>query len=155
MLTKTLSVAAIKSGSVIDHITAGQALAILQMLKLTKGKGQVTVGLNLPSEKLGAKDLIKIEDLELSPEQGNKIAILAPHATITIIQDYEVNNKFRVTLPDRIYGIITCPNPTCITHSEGMKGSFVVSPRARRVDLRCHYCSIQFRFDDIQLGENS
>ena len=66
MVTKSLSVAAIRNGTVFDHIKAGNALRIIRLLDLAKEGHQVTVGLNLPSKELGVKDLIKVEGREIS-----------------------------------------------------------------------------------------
>lgn len=146
----TLSVAAIKNGTVIDHITAGHALRIVRLLNLSGQGNTVTVGLNLPSRQLTQKDLIKVENRELTPNEANEIAILSPHATINIIKNYTVTKKFSVTLPGMIEGVIVCPNPACITNHEKMPTKFRVEANKKMVQVRCQYCEKSFRESDIK-----
>ena len=139
--TPTLRVAKIREGTVIDHITAGYALIVLKILGITGREGfVVSVAMNVPSKKLGRKDVVKIEGRELSPEEVNKIALVAPRATINIIRDYEVVEKHRVRLPRTIRNIVRCVNPACITNArEPVEPIFyVVSEEPLR--LKCHYC---------------
>ena len=104
--SKTLSVSAIKDGTVIDHVASGRALQIIRVLNLSANNQTVTVGLNLPSRAMGHKDLIKVEGLELSADEANRVAILAPEATMNIIKNYEVVKKFPVTIPEIIERLI-------------------------------------------------
>ncbi|MEM3736599.1 MAG: aspartate carbamoyltransferase regulatory subunit [Candidatus Bathyarchaeia archaeon] len=136
-----LRVKKIRDGTVIDHITAGNALAVLRILGV-KGREGVVVSLlmNAPSEKLGKKDIVKIEGRELSQSEVDKIALLAPRATINIIRDYEVVDKKEVRIPRIIKEILKCPNPTCITNSrEPVKTTFIVQ-REDPPLLKCYYC---------------
>jgi aspartate carbamoyltransferase regulatory subunit len=78
--------------------------------------------------------------MELSPRKVNAIALIAPTATISIIRDSKVREKRSVSLPDRIAGVLRCPNPNCITnHGEPVESEFEVY-RRRPVTLRCVYC---------------
>jgi aspartate carbamoyltransferase regulatory subunit len=149
MLTKSLPVAAIKSGTVLDHITAGQALKIIRILNLAKHKKRVSVGLNLPSCSGGLKDLIKVEDRELSEEEAGQVAVLAPKATINIIRDFEVCKKFQVSMPPVLENVIVCPNRQCISNHERMKSFFFVQRQIQETKLICKYCRNHFRQDDI------
>ncbi len=146
--TKELSVAAIRQGTVIDHITAGQALLIARILRLPMADKIVTIGLNLPSKLMHTKDLIKVEGRELSPEEANQVALFAPEATISIIRDYHTVKKFAVSLPENISGFIVCPNPKCITNNERMFSNFTVIA-GQQIKVRCHYCEKIFRRDEI------
>ncbi|MBN2461393.1 MAG: aspartate carbamoyltransferase regulatory subunit, partial [Candidatus Cloacimonetes bacterium] len=83
---KQIKVNAIKNGTVIDHITAGKVLKVIEILDLA-GSDVVMIGMNLPSNKLNKKDILKIENRELSPDEVNSIALIAPKATLIIIQD--------------------------------------------------------------------
>lgn len=136
-----LRVRSIKSGTVIDHITAGNALNVLKILGISGGtKAIVSVVMNVPSERSssGRKDIVKIEDRELIPEEVDKIALIAPHATINIIRDYEVAQKNPVVLPDTISCIVKCPNLNCISNSnEPVFSKFKVLDSCV---LRCVYC---------------
>ena len=102
----------IKNGTVIDHITAGQALRIIHLLALRIAKHTVTLGLNLPSKRLGRKDLIKIENRILTAEEANEIMVFAPEATINIIENFKVIEKINTHLPASIKDVFYCPNST-------------------------------------------
>lgn len=138
---KELRVSKIKTGTVIDHITSGKALAVLRILNITGQTGAIiSVLMNVPSEMHGKKDVIKVENRKLTEEEVNKIALAAPNATINIIKDFKVTEKKSVELPEFIEGIIKCSNPGCITNT-----SEPVIPRFRivsktPVNLRCVYC---------------
>ncbi|MDI9619731.1 MAG: aspartate carbamoyltransferase regulatory subunit [Candidatus Nezhaarchaeota archaeon] len=138
---RELRVQKIKDGVVIDHLKAGSALKILEMLGITGSEGFViTVAMNVPSQKLGLKDIIKIEGRYLSPSETSKIALLAPKATLNVIKDYRVESKERLRLPDEIVGIVKCSNPTCITnHEPAIKSKFAVVSRDP-LKIKCGYC---------------
>ncbi len=147
MEKETLSVAAIEKGSVIDHIPAGQGMRIVRLLKLAEHKKKVTLGLNLPSKRLGYKDIIKVEEWELSEKEGSEIAVFAPKATINIINGYRIVKKFTVSMPATISRLLTCPNHHCVTNHEEMATQFQVIQIGRRVSLQCHYCEKSFAHD--------
>ena len=87
----TLRVSKIKDGTVIDHITSGHALDVVKILGITGKSGNiVTIAMNVPSKRMGKKDIVKIEGRELKAEEVDKIALIAPNATINIIRDYKV-----------------------------------------------------------------
>jgi len=136
-----LRVRSIRNGSVIDHITAGNALNVLRILGITgTTTAIVSVVMNVPSKRLafGQKDIVKIEDRELVPAEVDKIALIAPQATINIIRDYEVVQKKSVVLPDLITHVVRCPNLNCISNS-----AEPIYSKFRVLDsfiLRCGYC---------------
>jgi aspartate carbamoyltransferase regulatory subunit len=146
---KTMPVAAICNGTVIDHIAAGQALKIVHLLRLTEHQKLVTLGLNLPSKTLSYKDLIKVEDRELTIEEANQVAIFAPQSTINIIENYVVVNKFQVELPQCIRGVFSCLNPKCICNQEKIAAEFCISQRQQLIFLQCKYCTKSFSQHDI------
>src|SRR3989337_2490906 len=87
MSKRTLRVSKIKDGTVIDHITKGHALDVIKILGINgRSEGVVTITMSVPSGKIGIKDVVKIEGRELNPEEVDKIALIAPHATINIIR---------------------------------------------------------------------
>ena len=135
---RELRVKRITNGTVIDHITAGQALNVLRILGITdRPEDVLSVVMNVSDRK---KDIVKIEGRELKPEEVDKIALISPDATINIIRDYEVVEKHRVILPSRIEGVVRCINPNCITNTdEPVKPRFVIR-RGERVELQCVYC---------------
>ncbi|MEM2321314.1 MAG: aspartate carbamoyltransferase regulatory subunit [Candidatus Bathyarchaeia archaeon] len=151
MSKKTLRVSKIKDGTVIDHITRGHALNVIKILGINgRSGGVITIAMNVPSQKLSVKDIVKIEGRELKPEEVDKIALIAPHATINIIRNYKVIEKQRVKLPSVIHGIVKCINPTCISNSENepVKPIFYVESE-EPLRLRCHYCGTIMEKDNV------
>ena len=146
----TLRVSKIKDGTVIDHITVGHALDVIKILGITGHvNGIVTVGMNVPSKTLGLKDMVKIEGRELKSEEVDKIALLAPHASINIIRNYKVIDKQLVRLPNIIREAVKCANPACISNSkEPVKSTFYVDNK-EPLRLRCHYCGYIMEKQDI------
>ena len=140
MKKKELKIPRIRDGTVIDHITPGNAIKVLHILGIPHSSSAVvSVAMNVRS-KMGKKDIVKVENRELDKHEVDKIALIAPKATINIIRDYEVVKKHRVELPDEIVGIVKCSNPTCISNSrEPVKSRFrVISKDPPRI--RCYYC---------------
>jgi len=147
---KTLRVSKIKNGTVIDHITGGHALDVIKILGITgRVDGVVTVAMNVPSKKLKVKDMVKIEGRELKAEEVDRIALLAPHATINIVRNYKVAEKQRVKLPNVIRGIVKCANPACISNStEPVQPTFYVD-NEDPLRIRCHYCGYIMEKQDV------
>ncbi|HUI39710.1 MAG TPA: aspartate carbamoyltransferase regulatory subunit [Methanothrix sp.] len=138
---RELRVKPIRNGTVIDHIAGGQALNVLKILGIAGATdATVSVVMNVESGKLGKKDIVKVEDRELKEEEVNRIALIAPAATINIIRDYEVVEKSRVDLPEEIVGVVRCQNPSCISNtSEPIRSRMRVKAK-NPVLLRCIYC---------------
>jgi aspartate carbamoyltransferase regulatory subunit len=150
-MTKTLSVAAIQHGTVIDHIATDQTLRIMHMLKLLSRKRTVTVGFNLPSKRMKVKDLIKIENHVLTNKEANEVTVFAPEATINIIKDFEVTQKIITSLPPSISDVFICPNNQCITRHESVESFFHVEERGKQVNLVCHYCEKAFDRNEVKV----
>jgi len=139
-MKKELKIPRIKDGTVIDHITAGNAVKVLRILGIPeKTTSVVSVAINVKS-KLGRKDIVKVENRELDPHEVDKIALISPKATINIIRDYDVAEKHKVELPDEITGIVICSNPTCVSNAnEPVNTRFrVVCKDPPRI--KCYYC---------------
>ncbi|HHT76187.1 MAG TPA: aspartate carbamoyltransferase regulatory subunit [Methanomassiliicoccaceae archaeon] len=138
---KDFRVTPIRNGTVIDHIDCGQALKVLRIIGITDSvRSTVSVLLHVPSKKDGWKDVIKVEDRELDTKEVDKISLIAPKATINIIRDFNVAEKFNVKLPDVAKGIVRCGNPNCITNmDEPVETEFIVESKDPIV-LRCLYC---------------
>lgn len=136
---KELAVAALRCGTVIDHIPAESLFKAVKILGIEKMTTNVTIGNNLSSHRLGKKGIIKVADVEFDDDVLNRIALIAPHANINIIRDYKVARKFPISLPQEIVGIVRCGNPKCITNNEPMRTRFTVVDRDD-VAIRCHYC---------------
>ena len=133
-----LIISPIKSGTVIDHITAGEALNVLRILGITGSTREcLSIATNVESKRMGKKDIVKVENRELRTEEVDRIALLAPHAKINIIRDYKVVEKKGVEIPEVIKGVVRCPNPGCITNTnEPVASAFEVLDKG----LHCLYC---------------
>jgi aspartate carbamoyltransferase regulatory subunit len=140
-----LRVSKIRNGTVIDHVTAGQALNVLAILGIDGSGGDgVSIGMNVPSDRLGTKDIVKVEKRELSQSEVDVVSLIAPEATINIVRDYEVVDKLRVERPDRVEGLLSCPNRNCITNAgEPVASKFQVLSDG----VRCQYCDTIVRED--------
>ena len=138
---KELRVTPIKNGTVIDHIPAGMALKVLKILGIGDSvSSTVTVAMHVPSRVMGWKDIVKVEDRELGTREIDKIALIAPSASVIVIRNYNVAEKRRVTLPDRAVGILKCANPNCISNlREPVESEFLVRSKAP-LRVVCKYC---------------
>jgi aspartate carbamoyltransferase regulatory subunit len=136
---KHLSVSAIENGTVIDHIPAQNLFKVITILGLDKIPNQITFGTNLESKLLGKKAIVKIAGKFFERDEINRIAMVAPHAKLNIIKNYEVTEKMLVEVPNEIVGIVKCVNPKCITNVEKVTPKFKVVDKSS-VSLKCHYC---------------
>ena len=129
---------AISNGIVIDHITAGKAMQVYNMLNLDKLDCQVAIIRNAASTRTGTKDIIKIasyKDLDLGV-----LSFVCPTATINVIRDGRVLEKRNVDLPEKIVDILKCKNPRCITTTEQEIHHVFVLTDAEKGEYRCMYC---------------
>jgi aspartate carbamoyltransferase regulatory subunit len=150
LVERTLLIRKIENGTVIDHITAGYALEVLHILGIKGREGNViSIAMNVPSKKLGKKDIVKIEDRELSPGEVDRIALISPNATINIIRDFLVAEKKRVNLPEVIIGIVKCPNPACISNGKEPVASQLDVVQREPLLLRCRYCGTTIEKEDV------
>ncbi len=149
---KQLKVTAIENGTVIDHLPCENAFKIVRVLELDSEENEnvMLLGLNLESNKLGRKGIIKIAGRFFTHSEINKIALLAPDAVINIIRDFRVSQKDRPRIPDVIEGIVHCPNGNCITNHDRVTSRFITERRKPLV-LRCHYCERSISKQDITL----
>ncbi len=138
-IRKELVVSAIENGTVIDHIPAKSVFRVLKMLNLEDTEKQITVGINLDSVKYGKKGIIKVSNKYFESDDVNKIALVAPTASLIVIKDYEVIEKRYVEIPDEINKIVKCVNPNCITNHQLVPTRFKVINKDD-LKLQCHYC---------------
>jgi len=139
---KEFKVTPIRNGTVIDHIECGMALKVLRIIGVsgTNVQSPISVLMHVPSKKTEFKDVLKVEDRELDPREVDKIALISPRATINIIRDFNVAEKYTVKLPEVVRGIVRCGNPNCITNlKEPVEPEFMVEAR-NPPTLRCIYC---------------
>lgn len=150
MSDKELRVSKIKDGTVIDHVSGGYALDVVKILGITGHEKRVmTIAVNVPSKRFKVKDIVKIEGRALNSQEVNRIALVAPHATINIIHDYTVVEKLEVELPKVIEGIVKCVNPVCISNSdEPVTAKFYVESEEPLL-LKCHYCGYLLEKADV------
>ncbi len=147
---KEVRVTKIKDGTVIDHISGGYALDVVKILGITGHERQVvTIAINVPSKSFGTKDIVKIEGRALNRLEVNRIALIAPRATINIVQNYIVVEKKKVKLPKVIEEIVKCVNPTCISNSnEPISPKFTVETEEPLM-LKCRYCGYTLEKADL------
>lgn len=130
----------IKEGIVIDHIKTGKGGDVVNILGLDSDSHvSYTLGIKYVSNKLGKKDVLKVEGGGLDEEKLNKIALISPNATISRISNYNILSKRKVELPNVVEDIVSCFNPNCITRYENVRTKFSVVSKNPLI-LRCHYC---------------
>ncbi|MCE4625807.1 MAG: aspartate carbamoyltransferase regulatory subunit [Desulfurococcales archaeon] len=146
-----LVVSRIRRGTVIDHIPAGRALSVLRILGLTGREGyRIAIVMNVESRRLGRKDIVKIEDVFVDQEMARRIALIAPQATLNVVENYEVVEKRKLQPPEEIVGILRCTNPTCITRKprEPIRSRFRRLPGGK-LRYQCVYCGTILEEEDI------
>lgn len=140
-----LVVEKIENGTVIDHIPAGMGLKVLNILGIGDGL-KVALLMNVPSKRIGKKDIVKISGKQLDEKEVNKIAIIAPSATLNIVRNSSVVEKSEVRLPKLLAGVSKCPNPKCVTNAERMETRFAQEAKGR---FRCSYCEMLFETKEL------
>ena len=149
-MKKELTISAIKDGTVIDHIPSDAAFKVAKILDLAGVTGIISVATNLSSKTMGKKGIIKVSDKSLTKDEADKIALIAPNATVNIIKGYDVKQKIKVEIPKIINRIIKCSNPNCITNNEEISTKFYVL-RKEPLRVKCHYCERNMEKEDITL----
>ena len=150
MSSTELRVSKIKDGTVIDHISGGYALDVVKILGITGKENRVmTIAINVPSKSLKVKDIVKIEGRAVKPREVNRIALIAPHATINIVRNYKVVKKLEVKLPKFIEEIIKCANPSCISNSNEPVSPKFYMEKEDPLLLSCHYCGSILEKSDV------
>ena len=150
MKRQELMVAAIKDGTVIDHIPSNKLFEVVRLLRLEGIQSSVMIGYNLKSGKMGNKSILKIADRFFTDAELNQLSVIAPNVTLCIIRDYEVVEKKCVTLPEEVVGIVKCANPKCITNNEPMLTRFRVTDRKCGI-MQCQYCEKEVKLDNVKL----
>lgn len=133
-----LSIDSIARGVVLDHIAAGRSMSIYHYLRLGDLDCSVAIIKNVKSQKMGRKDIIKIEDrIDIDMDA---LGYIDPNITINIVEDGAITNKTNLTLPRVLTNVLQCKNPRCITSIEqGITHIFDLANAGRRV-YRCRYC---------------
>ena len=144
-------VTAIRNGTVIDHIPGGMVLQALQIFNVDgRHSNPISLVMNVPSRKLGTKDILKIEDRELTQEELDRLALIAPMASVSIIRNYTVAEKLSIQLGDEMINVAHCVYSNCISNAER-------EPLPHRLKvlntspmtLQCHYCGRNQNLDRL------
>ena len=129
-----------ENGTVLDHIPAENVYKALDLLDLKDIESQITIGINLASKIHGKKGIIKIADIFFEDEELNKLALIAPNATVNVIRDFKVVEKKKLTTPAEVIGIAKCKNPKCVTNHQPIKTMCDTVHEGDKISLICHYC---------------
>jgi aspartate carbamoyltransferase regulatory subunit len=149
-LKNGLIVSKIKNGTVIDHIPAGRALAVLRVLGIRGQEGyRIALVMNVESSKMGRKDILKIEERAIEEREAELITLIAPEATINIVKDYEVVEKRKQKVPDKITGLLRCTNPSCITNNDPEAATKFKTLRKSPIELVCEYCETRITEQEV------
>ena len=144
MMKNSLNISTISEGFVLDHIQAGRSMEIYKHLNLDKLDCCVAIIKNVPSKKMGKKDIIKIEcpidviDLDI-------LGFIDHNITVNIIQDDRIIAKKSLTLPEKVTNVIKCKNPRCITSVEQQLDHVFVLTDPVNIVYRCQYCEEKYR----------
>lgn len=138
-----LNIDSLNKGVVIDHIKAGNSMKIYQYLKLDKLDCCVAIIKNAKSNRMGRKDIIKIEDtIDLDLDV---LGFVDHNITVNIIDDGKIIEKKNITLPQTVTNVIQCKNPRCITSTEeGIEQVFKLCD-SEKLLYRCVYCEQEFK----------
>ncbi|MHA1865342.1 MAG: aspartate carbamoyltransferase regulatory subunit [Candidatus Heimdallarchaeaceae archaeon] len=138
---KKLIVTKIKEGTVIDRIPPGKAMKVLHVLGINDNYPYtVALAMRVKSKKMQLKDIVKIKGKMLTPEESQKLSLIAPNAVVNIINDYKVEKKIVLEIPEQVSEIIRCLNPNCVTNNrEPVSPIFYVVSKEPLI-LRCKYC---------------
>ena len=133
-----MKIDAIKNGIVIDHIEAGKGMEIYSLLHLDLLDCPVAIIKNVPSRKMGKKDIIKI-DAEINLDM-DILGYVSPDATVDIIKNGELSEKKKMKLPEKLTNVIFCKNPRCITTTEQELPNIFHLTNPEEKIYRCAYC---------------
>lgn len=137
-----MNIDSIKNGIVIDHITAGKGMEIYQLLGLGDLSCMVALINNAASEKMGRKDIIKIdENIELDTDV---LGYVDPGVTVSIIRDGKTVDKKKMSLPLELEGVLHCRNPRCICSTEQELAHIFKLTNPDKREYRCLYCETKF-----------
>ncbi len=133
-----MNVDSIQNGVVIDHITAGRAMRLYELLQLDKLDASVALIKNVSSKRMGKKDIIKVDaaiDIDL-----DLIGYVDPGATVNVIRSGEIVSKESIPMPETLTNVLVCKNPRCISSTEQeLPQIFKLTDRENKI-YRCLYC---------------
>lgn len=137
-----MNIEPIQNGVVIDHIEAGRAMQLYKLLNLGSLDASVALIKNVPSKKMGKKDIIKIDaDINLD---FDVIGFVDPSATVDIIRNGVLVEKKSIALPEKLTNVIFCKNPRCITSVEQEIDHIFKLSDPDKKEYRCIYCETKY-----------
>jgi len=138
-----LNVGKIEEGFVLDHIEAGKSLSLYHHLQLDKLDCTVAMIRNAKSDKMGKKDILKVE-CDIDMLNLDVLAFIDHNITVNVIKDGEIVDKKELVLPKEIHNVIRCHNPRCITSIEQeLPHIFVLTDEEKEI-YRCKYCEEKY-----------
>ena len=138
-----LNISGIQEGFVLDHIKAGKSLDIYEYLQLDKLDCTVAIIKNARSDKMGKKDILKVE-CDIDMLDLDVLAFIDHNITVNVIKNGEIVEKKVLVLPKQIKNVIKCHNPRCITSIEQeLEQVFVLTDEENEV-YRCKYCEEKY-----------
>lgn len=142
-----VTINSIKKGIVLDHIKAGLGVKIFNYLGLDKADFTVALIMNAPSEKLGKKDIVKIEnviDIDFTV-----LGLIDPNITIDIIDEEMIKEKIKLKLPERVENVIKCKNPRCVTSIEKYVPHVFSLVNENKGEYKCQYCDEIYTLSEV------
>ncbi|MCD6403518.1 MAG: aspartate carbamoyltransferase regulatory subunit [Candidatus Aenigmarchaeota archaeon] len=150
MKNDKLLVRKIKDGIVIDHLHVGIGIKVLTLLGIDPNTNTVVVASGVESKKMGKKDIVKIENLWPDENILKLISLISPNATVNFIKDWKIVRKQKVELPQKVVGLVKCPNEKCVTNDEKekkhLKTSFTLVDKKY---LMCDYCEHMISLEEV------
>lgn len=144
-------VRSIENGTVIDHIPSTSIFKVIRLLNLENSKTPIIFGMNLDSDRMGTKALLKIVDTYCDEDTLKSLALVAPSASISIIRNYTVVEKSQIEAPETVVGSVRCANSMCITNHEQITTRFEVIRQRGELGLKCRYCEKVTLQEQIEL----
>ena len=146
---KQIVVKKIENGVVLDHLPACSGIRVIEFLSKKVGKNRIILLQNTSSNKIGHKDVVKLEDVILNERDLQTISLFAPSATISIIKNSEVVDKSQVTRPELVKNLLRCPNTSCISNDE-LEARFIYTRfKLGKTGYVCYFCDAAISFDEI------
>lgn len=144
----------IEKGIVIDHLPLGAVWEVAKLLKLENHDGRISLGEGYESEKIGKKGVLKVEGRSLEGYELDIIALVAPDASVSVINNGKVISKKKVEIPSKLEGLVLCTNLNCISNDPLEKVIPIIN--YREIDYKkgvfiCHYCKHEFDNEKIKL----
>ena len=149
---KTLLIPKIENGFVLDHIPTGRGVKVLSLIRAHKelDEAVISVGLHYSSQRLGHKDLIKVQCSQLPQSFLQHLSLIVPGVTIKRIENFGVAQKLVLEPTELIDNLLTCPNPGCITNHERDVTTCFHLVKREPMKFRCNHCERWFALPELE-----